>query len=174
MPLYLLDTCVPANAPVDRDITSALYGGGTEERLRQEMILGIGGTKVLKALGITPQVCHMNEGHSAFQSLERIRGLMEREGLTYQEARQIASAGTLFTTHTPVPAGFDLFSDELMRKYFAGYVQSLGLTWTEFMAKGRLDAGEPAGALQRGRSCHEACTPPERREPPSSARDPEP
>ena len=139
VPLYLLDTCVPANLPMDRDITSALYGGGTEDRLRQEMVLGIGGMKVLKALEIAPQVCHMNEGHSAFQSLERIRGLMEREGLTYQEARQIASAGTLFTTHTPVPAGFDLFSDELMRKYFAGYVQGLGLTWTEFMAKGRLN-----------------------------------
>jgi glycogen phosphorylase len=139
LPLYLLDTCVAGNSPLDRDITSALYGGGTEDRLRQEMVLGIGGMMVLRALGIEPQVCHMNEGHSAFQSLERIRGLMGRAGMTYSEARQVASAGTLFTTHTPVPAGFDLFSEDLMKKYFSAYVKQLGLGWTEFMAKGRMN-----------------------------------
>ncbi len=146
IPLYLLDTNLPENSPVDRDVTDELYGGGPEERIRQEIVLGIGGIRVLEALGIRPEVCHMNEGHSAFLSLERVRRLMEEAGLDYRTGRQVAGAGTLFTTHTPVPAGFDLFSSELMDKYFSNYIKQLGLGFQEFIAKGRVrpqDQAEP-------------------------------
>ncbi len=143
IPLYLLDTNTPPNEPSERDITDELYGGGPEERIRQEIVLGIGGIRALRAMGIEPEVCHMNEGHSAFLSLERIRQLMKDEGLDYWVARQATGAGTVFTTHTPVPAGFDLFPSELMQKYFGEYSKELGLDWQQFMGKGRLHADDP-------------------------------
>lgn len=135
--LFLLDTNVPENHPQDQDVTDELYGGGPEERIRQEIVLGIGGIRALHAMGIVPQVCHLNEGHSAFLSLERVRVLRKESGLDYQSARQVTGAGTVFTTHTPVPAGFDLFSPELMSKYFSAFVEELGLDLNQFLAKGR-------------------------------------
>src|ERR1019366_8827417 len=114
VPLYLLDTNVPQNSPGDRRITESLYGGDNEMRLQQEMMLGIGGLRALRAVGIQPTVCHMNEGHSAFLGLERTHTLMEELGLPFYEARQLAAAGNIFTTHTPVPAGFDRFEPWLI------------------------------------------------------------
>jgi starch phosphorylase len=106
-------------------------------RIKQEIMLGIGGIRALEALGIRPTVCHMNEGHSAFLALERIRILMEEQGLSFAEAREATSAGNVFTTHTPVPAGIDRFPPQLMEKYFSDYYRSLGLSWEEFLALGR-------------------------------------
>ena len=103
LPLYLLDTNLPGNRPEDRDITDQLYGGDREMRLKQEILLGIGGCRALEALGIEPTVHHMNEGHAAFLGLECARRLMERRGLSFAEALEAASAGLVFTTHTPVP-----------------------------------------------------------------------
>ncbi len=141
--LFLLDTNIEANRPEDRDITDQLYGGDIEMRIRQEIVLGIGGIRALKALGIHPVVCHMNEGHSAFLALERIRLLMEENGLSFAEAREAARAGNVFTTHTPVPAGIDLFPPELMDKYFADYYSALGLSRDEFLALGRVNPADP-------------------------------
>ena len=135
--LYLLDTNVPENNPADRSITSRLYGGDREMRIRQEIILGIGGMRMLQALGINPTVYHMNEGHSAFLSLERVRKLMEQENVNFSQACQATAAGNVFTTHTPVPAGNDMFAPELMRKYFADYAGKFGLDWDDFMGLGR-------------------------------------
>ncbi|MCS7047564.1 MAG: alpha-glucan family phosphorylase, partial [Gemmataceae bacterium] len=109
VPLYLLDTNIPKNSADDRLITSRLYGGDHDMRIRQEMILGIGGIRALRALGKQPAVCHMNEGHSAFCGLERIRIFMEEKNLDFATAREAVTAGTCFTTHTPVPAGNDVF-----------------------------------------------------------------
>jgi len=138
VPLFLLDTNLEANSPEDRDITDQLYGGETEMRIRQEMILGIGGIRALQALGIHPTVCHMNEGHSAFLALERIRLLMEEYDLSFAEAKEAATAGNTFTTHTAVPAGIDVFPPDLMDRYFADYYPSLGLSREEFLALGRI------------------------------------
>jgi starch phosphorylase len=137
--LYLLDTNLPENAPVDRDITSKLYGGGTETRIKQEIVLGIGGVRALEALNITPTVFHMNEGHSAFLALERIRVLLDKSTLTFDEARQQVMATNVFTTHTPVPAGIDTFHPDLMTKYFKNYYPSLKLDEDGFLALGRED-----------------------------------
>ncbi len=146
VPLFLLDTNIPQNSPQDRDITDQLYGGDLEMRIRQEIVLGVGGLRALDALGMRPTVCHMNEGHSAFLGLERIRILMQEQGLSFTEARELAVAGTVFTTHTPVPAGIDRFPPELMDKYFADYYTALGLSRKEFLALGREnpdDSNEP-------------------------------
>src|SRR5262249_11134703 len=113
VPLYLLDTNIPQNNPEDRTITSRLYGGANDMRIRPEMLLGIGGVRALRALGKEPTVCHMNEGHSAFSGLERIRLLMEEYHLDFAAAREAVTAGTCFTTHTPVPAGNDIFAPQL-------------------------------------------------------------
>ena len=145
-PLYLLDTNVEENAPGDRAITYQLYAPGLETRIRQEIVLGIGGIRMLHALGIEPAVCHMNEGHSAFLGLERIRLLMEKTGLTYWEALEGVGAGTIFTTHTPVPAGIDLFPPDLIHSYLGDYLQGLGITTQDALALGRptaADGGEP-------------------------------
>src|SRR5580700_6331821 len=139
IPLYLLDTNLPENAPADREITSKLYGGGTEMRIRQEIVLGIGGVRALAELNIHPTVFHMNEGHSAFLALERIRVLLENSPLTFDEARQQVMATDVFTTHTPVPAGIDTFSPELMTKYFKNYYPHLKLDEEGFLALGRED-----------------------------------
>ena len=137
VPLYLLDTNIKENAPEHRYITARLYGGDWEMRLRQEIVLGIGGVRALRALGIRPSTYHMNEGHSAFSALERIRILKEEHGLSFDAAREFVIATNTFTTHTPVPAGNDLFSPELMHAYFADYVESLGIAFKVFLAFGR-------------------------------------
>ena len=139
IPLYLLDTNLPENNEEDQNITDQLYGGNSEMRLKQEIVLGIGGQRALTAMGIQPQMCHMNEGHSAFQGLERARLLMLQHNCSFAVARELGAAGSLFTTHTPVPAGFDVFSPELLAPYFSNYVKSLGITFNEFMELGRVN-----------------------------------
>ena len=135
--LYLLDTNLQENHPDARSITGQLYGGDHETRIRQEILLGIGGTRALRALGIVPTVCHMNEGHSAFLALERVRQLME-EGLAYDAATEVVTGGNVFTTHTPVPAGHDVFSPDLVTKYFRSYAEELGLSMDTFLDLGRV------------------------------------
>jgi starch phosphorylase len=137
IPLYLLDTNIPKNAPEDRNITSQLYGGDNDTRVRQEMVLGIGGIRALRALGKAPTVCHMNEGHSAFCGLERIRILMEEQSLDFQAAKEAVAAGTCFTTHTPVPAGNDVFPPQLIEHYFSSYLPLLKIDRNEFLGMGR-------------------------------------
>ena len=137
--LFLMDCNLEINSPHDRDITARLYGGDHEMRIRQEILLGIGGLRALAAAGITPTVCHMNEGHSAFLALERCRVLMEQEKLTFAEAREMVSASNVFTTHTPVPAGNDAFHRDLIEKYFANYCHKLGISIDELMAMGRVN-----------------------------------
>jgi starch phosphorylase len=137
IPLYLLDTNIPKNKEDDQDITDNLYGGDLEVRIKQEIMLGIGGYRALQALGIQPVVCHMNEGHSAFLALERCRQLMADNGLSFAEAQEAATAGTVFTTHTPVLAGNDHFPPSLVEKYFSEYCRKLGLTKEQFFSLGR-------------------------------------
>lgn len=139
VPLYLLDTNISDNNPEDRDITDQLYGGKEELRIRQEMVLGIGGYRLIQALNLSPAVFHMNEGHSAFLSLERVRHFMEAYKLSFQEARQAALTGLVFTTHTPVAAGHDYFPVYLIDKYLGEYIQAFGITPREFMALGRIN-----------------------------------
>jgi glycogen phosphorylase len=147
--LYLLDSNDPLNAPADRGLTSALYGGGTEARLMQAIVLGIGGWRLLEALGLDIDICHLNEGHAAFVVIERARHFMQRHGTTFREALWATRAGNVFTTHTAVPAGFDAFSTgevERHRAYFDEYVRGLGLSWAELLALGRShseDSSEP-------------------------------
>jgi starch phosphorylase len=136
--LYLLDTNVPENLlPQDRGITDSLYGGDTDTRIRQEIVLGIGGLRVLKALGLEPTVYHMNEGHSAFLALERIRVLMTEHHLSFEESLAATRASNIFTTHTPVPAGIDLFDPGLIYYYFNAYCSDLGIQFDQLMALGR-------------------------------------
>jgi len=137
VPLYLLDTNIPFNRPEDRDITDQLYGGDLDLRIRQEILLGIGGYRALRAMGLEPPVCHLNEGHSAFLSLERIRCLMERYNVSFSQAREAASAGLVFTTHTPVTAGHDYFPPDLVARYLGDYARTLDLSWDDFLALGR-------------------------------------
>ncbi len=137
VPLYLLDTNLAENDPLDRGITGQLYGGDMEMRIKQEIVLGIGGTRALAAMGIEPDVCHMNEGHSAFLALERIRVLIERHNISFDEARQYAAASNVFTTHTPVPAGIDRFPPELIQRYFRDYHPALRLDMEGLLALGR-------------------------------------
>jgi glycogen phosphorylase len=143
VPLFLLDTNIEANAPEDRDITDRLYGGDVEMRIRQEIVLGIGGVRALAALGFDPPVCHMNEGHSAFAALERARRLMSAHGIPFGAAREAVSAGTVFTTHTPVDAGHDRLPPDLVDRYLGEYVDGLGLRRDEFMALGRTAVSGP-------------------------------
>jgi starch phosphorylase len=144
VPLYLLDSNDLRNTPGDRGITSELYGGGPELRLQQELVLGIGGWRLLEALGIAPEVCHLNEGHAAFAVLERARSFMRRTGQGFREALRATRIGNLFTTHTPVEAGFDRFSPDLIGEYLGGYAADAGLRLDELLALGRADPG--AGA----------------------------
>lgn len=137
VPLLLLDTSVPENDPADRGITSQLYGGDMETRIKQEIVLGIGGMRALKKLNLAPDVCHMNEGHSAFLALERISDLAEQHNLAFDEARQAAAAGHVFTTHTPVPAGIDRFPPEMIQRYFRNYHSKLKLDMEGLLALGR-------------------------------------
>lgn len=135
--LYLLDTNIDENTPENKLITAALYGGDKERRMKQEILLGIGGLYAVKALGYTPAAFHMNEGHSAFLALERIRELMKDKGLSFREALQVTWPTSIFTTHTPVPAGNERFPNHLMEKYFHGMARDLGLGWNDFLALGR-------------------------------------
>ena len=135
--LYLLDTNVPENQPSFRGITAQLYGGDLDLRMRQEILLGMGGVRTLFALGHHPNVYHMNEGHSAFLALERIRMYMQERNITYAEARSVVRASNVFTTHTPVPAGIDVFPPDMMDRYFANYYKSLGIDRDRFLALGR-------------------------------------
>ena len=144
--LFLLDTNLPVNSPIDRMNTSSLYGGDRELRIRQEIMLGIGGLKALSVMGIQPTVCHMNEGHAAFMALERIRELRSVNNMTFDEAVEATRAGNVFTIHTPVKAGLDEFRVELMDKYFGGYFPKLGINRQRFLALGRIlpdDETEP-------------------------------
>ena len=143
LPLYLLDTDLEENRPEHRAITTRLYTGDRDMRVRQEILLGIGGMRALQALGIEPAVCHMNEGHSAFLALERTRQIMERRHLTRPEAWEVVWASTVFTTHTPVPAGNERFAQDLLQRYLREYVQKMGIGWDEFMAMGREDPANP-------------------------------
>jgi glycogen phosphorylase len=136
--LYLLDTNIPENVlPQDRDITDSLYGGDIDTRIRQEIVLGIGGMRALEAMGLKPTVFHMNEGHSAFLALEQVRLLMRDQKLTFEEALDAARASNVFTTHTPVPAGIDLFDPGLMYHYFSDYCAEVAVDFQQLMAIGR-------------------------------------
>jgi starch phosphorylase len=145
IPLYLLDTNISSNRPEDRDITDQLYGGDDDMRIRQEILLGIGGIRALEALDLRPTVCHMNEGHSAFLALERMRLLMEEHSLSFAEAREAATAGNVFTTHTPVPAGIDWFHPDLVDRYFSNYYPRLGISRHEFLGLGRVNPNDSNG-----------------------------
>jgi starch phosphorylase len=145
VPLYLLDTNIPNNNAEDRQITARLYGGDHDMRIRQEMVLGIGGIRALRALGKDPTVCHMNEGHSAFCGLERIRTrLAEQPNLDFAAVREAVAAGTCFTTHTPVPAGNDVFGPQLVEHYFAGYLPGLKISMQDFLGLGRQNPRDPS------------------------------
>lgn len=144
VPVFLLDTNIPVNSQEDQDITDQLYGGDREMRIKQEIMLGIGGYRALCAVGMKPTVCHMNEGHSAFLAVERCRQLMKENNLSFIEAREATIAGTVFTTHTPVPAGNDFFSPQLMDKYFADMYKKCGVPRKEFLGLGRRDANNDA------------------------------
>jgi glycogen phosphorylase len=137
--LYLVDTKVEGNPQWARDVTDTLYGGDRENRLRQELVLGVGGVRVLRELGLEPTVFHMNEGHSAFLQLERMRVFVEEQGLSAEEALERLRASTVFTTHTPVPAGNEVFDPALVRRNLDGLVERCGLTWDEFAALGKVE-----------------------------------
>ncbi len=137
--LILLDTDTEENTPEDCSISHHLYGGDIENRLKQELVLGIGGIRALEAIGIRPDIYHSNEGHSAFISLERMRNLIDTYHLSFREAIEAVRSSTLFTTHTPVPAGHDAFDEDLLRKYISHYHNRLNITWAELMALGQCE-----------------------------------
>ncbi len=139
IPLFLMDTDVEPNRPADRDLSARLYGGDHELRVAQEIVLGIGGVRAVRELGLNPSCWHMNEGHSAFLGLERVRELVQNYGLSFGEAREAVAAGGVFTTHTPVPAGNDAFSFDLIDKYFNQFWPQLGLSRDEFLHFARQD-----------------------------------
>jgi starch phosphorylase len=145
--LYLLDTKVGGNPEWARDVTDTLYGGDRANRLRQELVLGLGGVRVLRTLGLEPTVFHLNEGHSAFLQLERLRELVEGEGLSSAEALERLRASTVFTTHTPVPAGNEVFDPELVRRNVEGLVERCELSWDEFAALGKVEPKETGFGL---------------------------
>jgi starch phosphorylase len=148
IPLYLLDTNLPENSSKAREITSVLYGGDKNMRIRQEIVLGIGGVKALRALGIAPAIYHSNEGHSWFLTLERLRQLIKEEGLSFKEAREFIWSTTVFTTHTPVPAGNEQFEPVLVHRYLGKLISDLGISWKDFLSIGRVnpdDEREPFG-----------------------------
>ncbi|MCF8364194.1 MAG: alpha-glucan family phosphorylase [Bacteroidales bacterium] len=143
IPLYLLDTDFDENQEVDRSITHQLYGGELENRLKQEILLGIGGIRMLEALGIQPDIFHSNEGHSAFIGLERLRYLIQEEKLDFNKAKEVVRSSTLFTTHTPVPAGHDYFNEDLLRTYFPHYPERLNISWIDMMNLGKFRENDP-------------------------------
>lgn len=137
VPLYLLDCNVPQNKAEDREITAQLYGGDIENRIKQELVLGVGGYRAVRALNFRPTVCHMNEGHSAFLALERIRYAMDLYGMKFPEAKEMISSGSVFTTHTPVPAGNDRFPPQFIETYLQYYLQKLGISKNDLLSLGR-------------------------------------
>ncbi len=141
--LYLLDCNVDGNKPEDRELTSRLYGGDQRTRIRQELVLGVGGVKALHALGIDPGVYHLNEGHSAFGPLQVIKYLMHEDGMSFAEAHYQTARMTCFTTHTPVPAGHDRFPPELVEEHLGPLRDKLGISEKELMALGRVDEHNP-------------------------------
>ncbi len=143
VPLYLLDTDYEANLPEDRQITYHLYGGDWENRLKQEILLGIGGIRVLNKMGISQQVYHCNEGHAAFIGVERMRNLIKNQGLRYNEALEVVRSSALFTTHTPVPAGHDAFVEPMIRQYMSHYPAELGISWENYIALGKSNVYDP-------------------------------
>ncbi|MDJ0736336.1 MAG: alpha-glucan family phosphorylase [Nostocaceae cyanobacterium] len=142
VPLYMLDTNIEPNNPYDHDITDQLYGGDIDMRIHQEMMLGIGGVRMLKALGYNVTAYHMNEGHAAFSALERIRMLIEEQGLNYAQARQVVASSNIFTTHTPVPAGIDLFPPDKVLHYLGHYADIFDFHKDHFLALGRENTGD--------------------------------
>ena len=143
--LYLLDTDYEDNIPEDRQVTHQLYGGDWENRLKQEILLGIGGVRALRALGLHPTIYHYNEGHAAFAGLERLRECIMDEHLSFNEAMELVRASGLYTTHTPVPAGHDAFAEDMIGRYFGHYPGRLGIDWRTLMGLGRInpdDRGE--------------------------------
>jgi starch phosphorylase len=143
--LYLLDSNDAANLPIHREITTQLYGGGPEMRIRQEIVLGIGGWRLLEAMGIHPDVCHLNEGHAAFAVLERARSFMQQSGETFEAALAVTRVGNLFTTHTAVAAGFDHFDPTLMRDYLGAYAEKkLNISVHDLLALGRQAPEDPS------------------------------
>jgi alpha-glucan phosphorylase-like protein len=139
VPLYLLDTDIDENEWEDRQLTHHLYGGDNEHRLKQEILLGVGGIRALEAIRYQADIYHCNEGHAAFMTLERVRNLIQRERLDFDQAREVVRASSLFTTHTPVPAGHDYFPEDLLRNYLYGYTHELGINWDQFMSLGKKD-----------------------------------
>lgn len=142
VPLYMLDTNIEPNKAYDHDITDQLYGGDIDMRIHQEIMLGIGGVQMLKALGYEVTAYHMNEGHAAFSALERIRILIQEQGLSYRQARQVVSSSNIFTTHTPVPAGIDLFAPDKILYYLGYYADIFGLPKEQFLGLGRENTGD--------------------------------
>ena len=138
--LYLLDTDYEDNIPEDRQVTHQLYGGDWENRLKQEILLGIGGVRALRTLGLYPKIYHYNEGHAAFAGLERLRECIQDNHLSFSEAMELVRASGLYTTHTPVPAGHDAFSEEMIGRYFGHYPGRLGIDWRTMMGLGRINA----------------------------------
>lgn len=139
VPLYLLDTDISENNWEDRALTHQLYGGDNEHRLKQEILLGIGGIKALEAIRYEADIYHCNEGHAAFMTLERLKGYIQRNQLSFTEAKEVVRSSSLFTTHTPVPAGHDYFPEDLLRSYLYGYTHELGINWDQFMELGKID-----------------------------------
>jgi starch phosphorylase len=143
--LYLLDTNIPQNKSLEhREITDQLYGGDILKRIRQEIVLGIGGLRALAKVGVTPTVHHMNEGHSAFLAIERVRVLMEQNGLSFEQALEATRVSNVFTTHTSVPAGIDLFDSGLLYEHFNDYCNKGGFPFEKFFALGRVDIQDPS------------------------------
>ncbi len=145
--LHLLDSDIDTNSEIDRSLTLKLYGGNQETRISQEIILGIGGMKLLEALGIRPTIFHMNEGHSSFVVFEVIKKIMKEKNVPFRIAKEMASACTIFTTHTPVPAGNDIFPLDLMDRYFAAYSAELGISRTDFLIMGSRDSNIPVNGF---------------------------
>ena len=141
--LYLMDTDYEANIPEDREVTYHLYGGNWENRLKQELLLGVGGIRALRKLGLDPQVYHCNEGHAAFIGMERLREYIEKDNLDFSEALEVVRASSLFTTHTPVPAGHDAFDEGMLRQYIGHYPERLKVDWETLMSLGKDNPTDP-------------------------------
>ena len=137
--LYLLDTDYEDNIPEDRQVTHQLYGGDWENRLKQELLLGIGGVRALRAVGLNPTIYHYNEGHAAFAGLERLRECIREQHYSFEESMELIRASGLFTTHTPVPAGHDAFTEDLLGKYLGNYPRSIGIDWRTLMTLGKVN-----------------------------------
>ena len=143
VPLYLLDTNIPENRlEEDRNLTDRLYGGDRRTRIRQEILMGIGGIRALDVLDLRPKICHMNEGHSAFLALERARQFMTENDVTFWQAKEITATSNIFTTHTPVPAGLERFGFDLIDEHFTDYYRELGLNRNQFIDLGREHMGD--------------------------------